>query len=364
MASIRHRHTGKFAIIILVAGLVMILLAPTNRESQGYTRPDFSSMSLWDIARNKIHHGPERFVNPFSTWDFNQRNFLDLLKWRFFSDNSFKHYYKDEQVIPVTIDWERIKNHNSLSVTYITHATVLIKEENSSIIVDPVLFGMFWPIKDFSPLMFKAEDMPKVDAVLITHGHYDHLDLKSLKLFNSHARFFCPLGYGPLLKENGSQDIKELDWLDSTQVGNFEITFLPCNHWTMRNPFIGPNTALWGSYFIKTSAGRTIYISGDTAYFDRFKEIGDRYAIDLAIVNLGAYEPRWFMKNSHMNPEEVVRAFQELGAKKLLVVHWGTFRLGDEPVHYPPIDIKREMEKAGLLDRLVELQHGQTLSLE
>jgi N-acyl-phosphatidylethanolamine-hydrolysing phospholipase D len=364
VTSIGYKNTGKFAIAILLAGLVVMLLTPMNSESDNSTKQDLTGMTLWDIARNKVHHGPERFINPFSSWDFSQRSFGDLLMWKFFSDNPLKPYYKDEQVIPVNIDWAQIKNHHSLSVTFITHSTVLIRDNNSSILVDPVLFGMFWPIRDFSPLVFKAEDMPKVDAVLITHGHYDHLDLKSLKLFNSHARFICPLGYAPLLKENGSQDIKELDWLDSTQVGNFEITFLPCNHWTMRNPFIGPNTALWGSYLIKTSSGRTIYISGDTAYFDRFKEIGDRYTIDLAIFNLGAYEPRWFMKNSHINPEEVVRAFQELGAKKLLVVHWGTFRLGDEPVYFPPIDIKREMKKAGLLDRLFEVQHGQTMFMD
>lgn len=320
-------------------------------------------MDLWEIARSKLHHGQGRFISPFSP-DTGRRSFLEVLKWKFSTDNPFRQYYKDERVIPVDMDWAKVKAHHSLSITFITHAGVLIKDAGSGILVDPVLFGMFWPIKDFTPLSFKPEDVPMVDAVLITHGHYDHLDLKSLKLFHENARFICPLGYASLLKDNGALRTLELDWLDSVKVKGFEITFLPCNHWTMRNPLVGPNTALWGSYLIKTSSGRTIYVSGDTAYFEGFKEIGQHYNIDLAIMNLGAYEPRWFMKKSHMNPEETVRAFQDLAAKKLLAVHWGTFRLGDEPVFQPPLDIKQEMEKAGLIDSLVELKHGQTILLD
>ncbi len=128
----------------------------------------------------------------------------------------------------------------------------------------------------------------------------------------------------------------------------------------MRNPLTGPNRSLWGSYIIKTAGGYTIYISGDSAYFDGFGEIGSDFNIDLAIINLGAYEPRWFMAPSHLNPEEAVMAFKSLKAKKLLIVHWGTFRLGDEPVHFPPMDIKRELKKQGMLNRLVDISHGET----
>jgi L-ascorbate metabolism protein UlaG (beta-lactamase superfamily) len=128
----------------------------------------------------------------------------------------------------------------------------------------------------------------------------------------------------------------------------------------MRNPFIGPNRSLWGSYLIKTADGYTIYISGDTAYFDGFSELGEQYQIDLAVFNLGAYEPRWFMAPSHINPRETVDAFRQLKAKKLLVVHWGTFRLGDEPVHFPPMQIRKELKQEGLSDRLVDLTHGET----
>jgi len=151
-----------------------------------------------------------------------------------------------------------------------------------------------------------------------------------------------------------------MDWYDTIHDGGQEITLLPCNHWTMRNPFVGPNRSLWGSYLIKTTGGFTIYISGDTAYFDGFRQIGEQYNIDLAVFNLGAYEPRWFMAPSHINPRETVQAFKELKAKKILVVHWGTFRLGDEPVHFPPLQFHKELKKEGLLDRLVDIKHGET----
>lgn len=340
-----------------------MLFCTPDSNADGPFHKDLSKMTLWDIARNRLHHGNGRFTSPLEPSN-GKRDFLELLKWQLFSDNPFKQYYRDQKVEPVTIPWQQIINHNSLSITYVTHASVYIKDNDSSLIIDPVLFGMFWPYKDFSPVTFSPGELPTVNAVLITHGHYDHLDLTSLKAFHEQSQFLCPLGYGALLRANGAKQVQELDWLDKKQVGSFEITFLPCNHWTMRNPIVGPNTALWGSYLIRTSSGRTIYISGDTAYFNRFKEIGEHYSIDLAIFNLGAYEPRWFMKKSHMSPSETVQAFREIGAQKLLVVHWGTFRLGDEPVHFPPRDIHRAMEQAGLLDRLVELKHGETMYLD
>jgi L-ascorbate metabolism protein UlaG (beta-lactamase superfamily) len=289
---------------------------------------------------------------------------FEYLRWKLLAENPFKPAYAKEAVTPITIDWKRVLSHNSISITYLNHASVLVRENGVSLLVDPVLFGLFPPLKDFSPIAFRPEQMPLIDAVLITHGHYDHLDLKSLKAFHARARILCPLGYGKLIRKNGARQVDELDWLDSAKIGGFDITFLPCNHWTMRNPVTGPNKALWGSYLIRTASGRTIYLSGDTAYFDHFAEIGRRYPIDLAIFNLGAYEPRWFMKDSHINPQETVKAFKELGAKKLMAVHWGTFRLGDEPVYLPPLDIGREMAKAGLSHKLIALKHGQTYILE
>jgi L-ascorbate metabolism protein UlaG (beta-lactamase superfamily) len=236
----------------------------------------------------------------------------------------------------------------------------MIKDENRYILVDPVFFDIFWFIKDFSPLKFDLQTMPQPQHVLITHGHYDHLDKPSLASLNKNTHVITPLGYNQIFRDLAMNNRTQLDWFDSYGDGKQKITFLPCNHWTMRNPLAGPNRSLWGSYLIRTTGGYTIYISGDTAYFDGFEQLGKQFDIDLAVFNVGAYEPRWFMAPSHMNPRETVQAFKELKARKLMIIHWGTFRLGDEPVHFPPIQVEEELKKEGLLDRWVDLKHGET----
>jgi L-ascorbate metabolism protein UlaG (beta-lactamase superfamily) len=155
---------------------------------------------------------------------------------------------------------------------------------------------------------------------------------------------------------------KQLDWYERHFANGREIVFLPCNHWTMRNPFVGPNTGLWGSYLIRTRSGANIYISGDTGYFDGFEQLGEEFDIDLAIFNLGAYEPRWFMAPSHMNPDETVMAFGDLKAHHISIVHWGTFRLGDEPVHFPPQDIRKALGPVAMKESFLELKHGKTVA--
>jgi len=258
-----------------------------------------------------------------------------------FSENAFKSYYKNEPMTSVAINWEPVLNSPEVSVTFINHASVFITAGKTRALVDPIFFGLPGFIKDFSPLKGDGRPVPQPDLILITHGHYDHLDKKSLAVFGPGQHVVSPLGYDHVFESLKMTHRTQLDWLDTVSRGDLKITLLPCNHWTMRNPLVGADRDLWGSYLIETARGFTIYISGDTAYFHQFREIGRRYAIDLAIFNLGTYEPRWFMAQSHMNPEDTVRAFRELHAAKMMVVHWGTFRLGDEPVHFPPLALKK-----------------------
>ena len=330
-----------------------------QKENTIGTQPH--SLSLREIVRKKIHHSNDRFVNPFSNMD--SRNPWQIIRWKLFSENRFKAFYNEESVIPVSIDWEPVKRSNGLSITFINHASVMIKDLDKYILVDPIFFGLFRFIKDFSPLAFDIKEIPLPDHVLITHGHYDHLDKPSLASLGKETHVITPMGYNDVFNDLGMNRRTQMDWFDTYKDGKLEITLLPCNHWTMRNPLVGPNRSLWGSFLVKTASGSTIFISGDTAYFDGFREIGEEFSIDLAIFNLGAYEPRWFMATSHINPSETVRAFRELQARHLLIVHWGTFRLGDEPVHFPPNDLRRGLEEEGLLDSLVDLKHGQTLFL-
>ncbi len=319
-------------------------------------------LSLREIARQKIHHGHGRFKNPFgktasgSPWE--------LIKWKVLSVNRFKSQYVQERVSPVSPDWKAIDGNRGLSATFLKHAGVLIKDLDDHILVDPIFWSVSRYVKDFTPLAFDVKKLPAPQHILVTHGHYDHLDVPTLSSFRKDTHVITPLGYDGVFGSLGMNRRTRLDWFDSFKEDGREIMLLPCNHWTMRNPLEGPNRSLWGSYLIKTAAGPTIYVSGDTACFHGFYEIGKEFAIDLAIINLGAYEPRWMMAAHHMNPAETVRAFKELGAKRLMIVHWGTFRLGDEPVYLPPIELQRELKKEGLLSRFVSLEHGRTLFLK
>lgn len=322
---------------------------------------DLDGIGLRELAERKLHHGRDRFVNPFNP--AMERGFLRLLQWKLFSENKFKQHYDEERVTPVSVDWGPVREHGGLSVTFLKHASVLIRDQGRGFLVDPIFFDILPFIKDHTPLAFDPKAIPGADHVLITHGHYDHLDARSLGTLDREAHVVTPLGYEKTLSDLRMPRHTRLDWFDTFTDEDREITLIPCDHWTMRSPIEGPDRSLWGSYILRTATGPTIYISGDTAYFDRFEEIGREFDIDLAIINLGAYEPRWFMYQSHMNPEETVRAFKALGARRLMILHWGTFRLGDEPVHFPPIDIRREMGREGLSDRLVDLKHGKTLFL-
>ncbi len=361
-----HRLSGR---TLATAAWAMAASAAVQREviaaiSEGMPNETYRPLdgrSLKDLALGRAHHGDGRFSNPFTR--VKKGNIWPVLRWKLFAKNHFSDHYRNETIQSVGFDWKRIGADKGLSITYLKHASILVKDGDISFLVDPV-FGPIFPfIKDFTPLANGIDGMPHPTRVLITHGHYDHLDLDSLKRLGPDTEVIGPLGYDDEFSAVGINRRHQMDWFDQVTVSGTRITYLPSNHWTMRNPVIGPNTGLWGSYILETKQGATIYVSGDTGYFDGFEQIGQMFDIDLAVFNLGAYEPRWFMASSHTNPAETVRAFTELGARRLMIIHWGTFRLGDEPVHFPPLDIEREMSACGLADRLLTVPHGNTVFL-
>jgi L-ascorbate metabolism protein UlaG (beta-lactamase superfamily) len=199
--------------------------------------------------------------------------------------------------------------------------------------------------------------------VLVTHNHYDHLDAPSLKRIGARAKFIVPLGNAGILRSAGLTDIVELEWWQSLRVGELEVTLVPARHWSMRFPW-NRNDMLWGGYVLKGKEGVAFH-AGDTALFDGFGEIAQRLGpIDWALLPIGAYEPRWFMEPQHMNPEDAMEAFDRLGARRFVAMHWGTFRLTDEHPAEPPERLKRLWAAKGLpAERLWLLDVGETRAL-
>jgi L-ascorbate metabolism protein UlaG (beta-lactamase superfamily) len=363
----RRRFMDKL-IATFKATLIASLLPPgisAAAADHGEARPlhysPLDGRSLREIALRREHHGNGRFLNPLGPG--RKSRLWQVLAWKLFHTNKFQNAMGAQPESPVAVDLGALARGDGLSVTFLKHASLMLCDNGRRMLVDPIFSDLFWFIRDFTPLAFDPLELPPPDHVLITHGHYDHLDTASLGQLDKSVHIIAPLGYGDILDETGLHRRTELDWFGSYREKGREITLLPCNHWTMRDPIAGPNLALWGSYLIRTRSGHTVYVAGDTAYFDGFGQIGREFDIDLAVFNLGAYEPRWFMAPSHIDPRETVRAFQELGARKLAIMHWGSFRLGDEPVHLPPVHLRAEMARAGLLDRLVDWKHGDTIRL-
>ena len=165
----------------------------------------------------------------------------------------------------------------------------------------------------------------------MSHNHYDHMDAPSLRAVG--APVVVGLENGRLI--GGQLPVTELGWWDAADVGGVRVTYVPSQHWSRRG-LNDANRALWGG-FVLESGGLSIYHSGDTAYFEGFAEIGRRFPkLDAALLPIGAYDPQWFMSKQHMNPEDALRAFQDLGARRVVAMHWGTFKLTDEPLDEPP----------------------------
>ncbi|MSU70148.1 MAG: MBL fold metallo-hydrolase [Opitutaceae bacterium] len=281
-----------------------------------------------------------------------ERGWLDVLRWR--ATSRAARWAKGVDLAPRPPP--PVPQGGEFIATWIGHATFLLQTPHGNLLTDPVFSDRASPVSWAGPRRSHAPGvafaaLPRIDVVLLSHDHFDHCDLPTLRrLAARHAPLvLAPLGHQALLAAAGISRVVDLDWWQS-EVWNpgFAITLTPARHWCRRR-IAGTNHRLWGGFFLQTKA-RKIYFTGDSGYdANLFSAIGRRLgAPDLALIPIGAYEPRWFMRSAHMNPAEAVQVHRDTGARRSVAMHWGTWQLTDEGRDDPPRALAEARAAAGL----------------
>jgi L-ascorbate metabolism protein UlaG (beta-lactamase superfamily) len=310
---------------------------------------------------NRYYDGPvsdhfdgRRFLNPGEPET--DRSLRDVLRWRWTAPNN--PWPGSVPVTPVIPD-ARVER---LRVTMIGHATLLIQIAGLNILTDPVWSDRASPLAFAGPRRVTAPgvalaDLPPIDAILLSHNHYDHLNIATLRaLHDRHAPLIItPLGNDTIVHRHiPAARIETGDWGDHFELGSeAEAYIVPATHWSSRG--IGDRRmALWGGFMLR-AAGKLVYFAGDTGYGtgNIFREMRTRFGpVDLALLPIGAYDPRWFMAAQHTDPEEAIRIMQDLGARAALGIHWGSFKLTDEPWEEPAERLTAGLRAQGIDPKL------------
>jgi len=241
-------------------------------------------------------------------------------------------------------------------VTWIGHATLLLQVGGLNVLTDPHFSERASPLgfagpKRFHPPGVALADLPEIHAVVISHSHYDHLDVDSVRQLHQRSggklHFFVPLGLKAWFAELGIDSVSELDWWEQGELRGVSFTLTPLQHWSARSPF-DRNRTLWGGWAIR-APDLNFFFAGDTGYSSDFSEIGRRLGpFDLAALPIGAYEPRWFMQMQHVDPAQALLIHRDIRARQSLGVHWGVFDMADESLDEPPRALARARQAAGM----------------
>jgi len=260
-------------------------------------------------------------------------------------------------------DFSYLSDNAFDSITNAGHASIIIKMNGQTIFTDPFFSNAAAIVRKKVIVKFDFSKVARRPVVLISHNHYDHLDKYSVKqLAKKDAVFIVPLGLKKLISGYGAKEVHELGWWQNITIDGIEYTFVPAQHWSRRLGQKGGST-LWGGYIIK--GVKTIYFSGDTGYFIGFKEFGNRWNIDYAIMGAGAYEPRWFMHYAHMNVTEFLTAAKEINAKISIPMHFGVITLSNEPLLYPLFEIDNAIKQnPELANSILPLRVGEYTKIQ
>jgi L-ascorbate metabolism protein UlaG (beta-lactamase superfamily) len=305
------------------------------------------------------HFDGGRFFNPDAP---SARGLFDLLRWKLAS--------RPERSPSLISDVAESKppacvEDSQLRVTLINHSTVLLQQKGVHVLTDPIWSERASPLRSLGPRRHRApgvrwEDLPRIDVVLLSHNHYDHLDVPTLRRLakRPQTQFLAPLGVGRFLRSHQIGPAHELDWGESLELAGITIHCVPAQHFSGRGLF-DRNRTLWCG-FVMEMPGRMIYFAGDTGFGGHFARIHELFgAPRLALLPIGAYEPRWFMSPVHMAPEEALRAHELLEARTSIAIHHGTFQLTDEGVDAP----KRRLRASLARDSFIVLDNGQSVTL-
>jgi len=285
-------------------------------------------------------------------------DFLDVIRWKlgFGSEGRVKEEKKHEepsgQVLPKITSSEILMPKN-LACTWIGHSTFLLEVGGNNLLTDPIFNDSCFPapinaFRRLAPPGISIRDFPDIHAILISHSHYDHLDIASLKKIGRGVPIYCPMGVARLLIRNGFDCVNEMTWGDVAEVGgDLRLTCLPAQHGSARTPF-DRNQTLWCSWWIE-GGGSRVYFLGDTGYFKFPREYSSEIGpVDLALIPIGAYKPRWFMRSIHMNPAEAAQMHLDLQARLSVGMHYDTFPLAEELPGEAPVLLYKALEELGI----------------
>ena len=280
------------------------------------------------------------------------KSFGDMLKW-IRSD-----VVPEITKIEISSDWEEINlSEDDNYAIWIGHSTFLIKKNGVTILTDPIFSKRASPFRNIGPKRLippaiPLNKIPKIDVVTVSHNHYDHLDIRSLKKISKNhpdAIFLVPAGDEKLLQRKRIKNVYNFNWWESIEHKEFVFTFTPVQHWSKRSLF-DRNKSLWGGWYIKNK-DYSIYHAGDTGYSKDFIDTRLKLgAPKYAFIPIGAYDPEWFMAESHVNPEDAVKIMLDLEAEKAFGMHWATFTLTDEDTIEPKERLKKAVDENGSID--------------